>query len=100
MKLGEVIGRVTFSKTVPSLRGGRFLVVSPFTRAHFPTHESATPKLSRDPSPIVYDDLGGGLGQIIGYVEGREAAMPFVGPTPVDALNTALVDAIFYTPMQ
>jgi len=43
-------------------------------------------------------DLGGGVGQTIGYVEGREAAQPFEGPTPIDAINAALVDEVFYSP--
>jgi hypothetical protein len=46
----------------------------------------------------VYDDLGGGVGQTIGFIEGREAASPFDGPTPVDAISGALVDEIFYNP--
>ena len=54
--------------------------------------------LSKDPSLVVYDDLGGGVGQTIGFVEGREAAAPFDQPTPVDAINAALVDQIFYNP--
>jgi hypothetical protein len=54
--------------------------------------------MSKDPSLVVYDDLGGGVGQTIGYVEGREAAQPFDGPTPVDAVNAALVDEVFYSP--
>ena len=33
MKLGTVIGRVTLSKSVDLLKGGRFLVVSPLNRA-------------------------------------------------------------------
>ena len=32
--------------------------------------------------------------------EGREAAQPFDQPTPVDAINAALVDEIFYSPFQ
>ncbi len=47
---------------------------------------------------MAYDDLGGGVGQTIGFVEGREAACPFDEPTPVDAINAALVDEINYTP--
>jgi hypothetical protein len=47
---------------------------------------------------VVYDDLGGGVGQTIGFVEGREAASPFDQPTPIDAINAALVDTIFYHP--
>jgi hypothetical protein len=33
-------------------------------------------------------------------VEGREAAQPFDEPTPIDAINAALVDDIFYNPFQ
>jgi hypothetical protein len=35
---------------------------------------------------------------VIGYIEGREAAQPFAVPTPVDAINAALVDEMFYSP--
>ncbi len=98
MRLGTVIGRVTLSVTVPTLEGGRWLIVSPFTREHFQRGGEALPGLSKDPSLVVYDDLGGGVGQTIGFVEGREAACPFDKPTPVDAINAALVDQIFYSP--
>lgn len=98
MRLGTVIGRVTLSKTVPALEGARWLVVSPFTREHF-QRGTRTPKgMSKDPILVVYDNIGGGLGQTIGFVEGREAASPFEEPTPVDAINAALVDEIFYSP--
>ena len=100
MRLGTVIGRVTLSRTVPALEGGRWLIVSPFTREHFQRGTEALPGLSKDPSLVVYDDLGGGVGQTIGFVEGREAAQPFDRPTPVDAINTALVDEVFYSPFK
>jgi microcompartment protein CcmK/EutM len=54
--------------------------------------------MSNEPTPVVYDDLGGGVGQTVGFVEGREAASPFEQPTPIDAINAALVDEIFYNP--
>jgi carbon dioxide concentrating mechanism protein CcmL len=98
MKLGAVIGRVTLSKAVPALEGGRFLLVSPFTREHFTADVGNPPLSSKDPSPVVYDSLGGGVGQTIGYVEGAEASQPFEKPTPIDAINAALVDQIFYQP--
>jgi microcompartment protein CcmK/EutM len=98
MKLGAVIGRVTLSKTVPALLGGRWLIVSPFTRDHYQRGKQTPPGLSRDPSPVVYDNLGGAVGQTIGYIEGREASAPFDDPTPIDAINAALVDEIFYSP--
>jgi microcompartment protein CcmK/EutM len=98
MRLGTVIGRVTLSQVVPSLIGARWLIVSPFTREHFQSGSESPSGLSKDPSLVVYDDLGGGVGQTIGFIEGREAASPFDGPTPVDAISGALVDEIFYNP--
>ncbi len=99
MRLGTVIGRVTLNMTVPSLEGARWLIVSPFTREQFQRGLEAPRLLSNEPSLVVYDNLGGGLGHTIGFVEGREAACPFDSPTPVDAINTALVDEIFYNPL-
>jgi microcompartment protein CcmK/EutM len=97
VRLGTVIGRVTLSITVPALEGARWLIVSPFSRDQFKGGMSAA-SLSKEPSLVIYDDLGGGVGQTIGFVEGREAACPFATPTPIDAVNAALVDEINYTP--
>jgi microcompartment protein CcmK/EutM len=98
MKLGTVIGRVTLSRAADSLKGGRFLLVSPFSREQFAAGLSAPASMSKDHSLVVYDDLGADVRQVIGYEEGREAAQPFAQPTPVDAINAALVDEIFYSP--
>jgi carbon dioxide concentrating mechanism protein CcmL len=98
MRLGTVIGRVTLSQTVPALIGARWLIINPFTREHFQQGSAAPSGLSKEPSLVVYDDLGGALGQTLGFIEGREAAAPFDEPTPVDAFNGALVDHIFYNP--
>ena len=98
MRLGAVIGRVTLGKTVAGLAGARWLIVSPFTREHWQRGKQTPAGMSSDPSLVVYDDLGGGVGQTIGFIEGREAAAPFEQPTPIDAINAALVDDIFYHP--
>ncbi len=98
MKLGTVIGRVTLAKTVKALEGGRFLVVSPFSRQQFAAGLDAPTGMGTDPSLVVYDAIGGGMGDVIGYEEGREAAQPFDVPTAVDAINAALVDEMFYSP--
>ena len=98
MRLGTVIGRVTLSVTVPALRGARWLLVNPFTRGHFQQRRQPPPGLSKDPALVIYDDLGGGLGDTVGFIEGREAAMPFDQPTPIDAINALIVDDVFYTP--
>src|SRR5689334_23755207 len=100
MRLGTVIGRVTLSVTVPALEGARWLLVSPFTREHFQQGSETPAGMSKDPSLVVYDDLGGAVGQTVGFVEGREAASPFAKATPVDAINAALVDEIFYNPFK
>ena len=99
MRLGTVIGRVTLSKTLPALIGARWLIVSPFTREHYQHGAGQTPGPGKEPSLIVYDNLGAASGQTIGYVEGREAASPFDEPTPIDAINAALVDEISYAPL-
>ena len=98
MKLGTVIGRVTLSKSVEVLTGGRFLVVSPLSREQYAQGLSAAAGMGKDPSLVVYDDIGGGVGDVIGYEEGREAAQPFDVYPPIDAINAALVDEMFYAP--
>ena len=98
MKLGTVIGRVTLSRSVEPLKGGRFLVISPFSREQYAAGLGAGPGMGTDPSLVVYDNLGGGVGQVVGYEEGREAAQPFDQPTPIDAINSILVNEMFYSP--
>jgi microcompartment protein CcmK/EutM len=100
LKLGTVIGRVTLSRSVDSLRGGRFLVVSPFSREQYAAGLDAAPGMGKDPSLVVYDNLGAGVQQVIGYEEGREAAQLFDQPTPIDAINAALIDELFYNPFK
>jgi carbon dioxide concentrating mechanism protein CcmL len=100
VKLGSVIGRVTLSRAVPELVGARWLIVSPFTRERYARGPDGPATMGTEPSLVVYDALGGAVGQTIGYVEGREAAQPFDQPTPVDAINAALVDEIFYKPLK
>ncbi len=100
MKLGTVIGRVTLSAVVPELRGARWLVVSPWRREDFGRAWEAPPRVGPEPSLVVYDSLGGGVGQAIGYIEGREAAQPFAVSPPIDAINAALIDECFYRPVR
>jgi microcompartment protein CcmK/EutM len=98
MKLGAVIGRVTLSRVVPELVGARWLIVSPFTREHYARGPAGPVTMGSEPSLVVYDALGGAVDQTIGYIEGREAAQPFETSPPIDAINAALVDEIFYQP--
>jgi carbon dioxide concentrating mechanism protein CcmL len=98
MRLGVVVGRVTLNQVTPALRGGRWLVVSPFTRLHMQAGREAPAGLSPEPTLVVYDDIGAGPEDTIGFVEGREAAVPLAAPAPIDALHVAMVDEIFHCP--
>jgi microcompartment protein CcmK/EutM len=46
----------------------------------------------------VFDNIGAGEGDIIGFSEGAEATAPFASPIPIDALCIAIFDRIDYTP--
>lgn len=98
MRLGKVIGRVILSRVVPELEGARWLVVSPYSRDAFPQGTETPAGVSREPSLVVYDNLGGGVGDTIGFVEGREAAQPLDPVAPIDAFDAALVDHVFHQP--
>jgi ethanolamine utilization protein EutN len=98
MRLGKVIGRVTLSQMIPAFEGGRWLVVNPYTRDQFQNGDTPPEGLSDEPSLVVFDALGGDVGQTIGFIEGREASTPFPKPTPVDAINAALVDTVYHAP--
>lgn len=96
MRLGEVIGRVTLSRQDPTFHGGRFLVVLPWR-----PHRDGLASGRSDPqgnSLVVYDNLGAGVGDVIGYSESGEAAAAFHQPTPVDAYNAAILDETFFSP--
>ena len=100
MRLGKVIGRVTLSQTIPCFEGGRWLVVNPYTRDCFQSGDDPPEELSVEPSLLVYDALGGDVGQTIGFIEGREASAPFAEPMPIDAINAALGDTVYHNPMK
>ena len=96
MRLGHVIGTVTLATADPALRGGSLLLVQPFTRDNF----AGAPALPLAPgsTTVVYDTLGAGIGQIIGFTEGAEATAPFDRPVPIDAYAAAIIDRIHYDP--
>ncbi len=99
MKLGKVIGRVTLSATTNGLEGARWLIVSPCSKEQY-NEGLEQSGLSPEPSLVVYDNIGGSVDEIIGYIEGREAASAFKNPPPIDAINAALIDKVFYSPKE
>ena len=93
MKPGRVIGTVTLSQAAPQFRGARWLVVSPMGKDELSGKNSG---MSQASTPIVYDNIGAGLGDEILYVEGAEATQPFKDPIPLDAINVAILDNYEY----
>ncbi len=92
MRIAEVAGRVTLSRFLPSLRGGRFLLAYPM-----PLEALAGRSSTRGEELVVYDNLGAGHGALIGVSEGREAANPFgKDRTPVDAFCACLIDQLSF----
>lgn len=96
MRLGHVIGRITLSQQDPAYHGGRFLLVQPFGREQY-RGAGMTP-LAPGSTLVMYDQLGAGVGHVVGFTEGAEATAPFPEPTPVDAYCAAIIDQIFYQP--
>ncbi len=92
MRIAEVIGRVTLSQFVPSLRGGRFLLACPM-----PLQALTEGSPARGEELVVYDNLGAGHGALIGVSEGREAANPFgKSAPPLDAYCACLLDQLSF----
>lgn len=98
MRIGHVIGRVTLSIQQPSFKGGRWLLVNPLDASQFNDACNHPPALTAQPTLVVYDNLGAGDGDIVGFVEGAEATAPFDGPIPIDGLNIAIFDRLSHQP--
>jgi len=98
MRLGQVIGRVVLSTRPESFRGGRWLIASPLDAKDMLNGMPTAPSVSSQASLVVYDDLGAGIGDVIGIVEGAEAMAPFDHPMPIDAISVAIFEKISYQP--
>ncbi len=96
MKIGQVIGRVTLNVQEDSYTGGRFLLVQPLSREQLAGDELTT--LAKGWAPVAWDDLGAGVGDLVGYSESGEAAAAFKQPTPCDAFICAIIDTWNYKP--
>jgi microcompartment protein CcmK/EutM len=94
MRFGVVRGSVVLSLSVPSLEGTRFAIVEPVTA------ESLAGTRPGGGKPLIAaDQLGSGVGQVVGFVEGRTAASPYYpADVPVDAYCALITDNIDYRP--
>ncbi len=90
MRIAEVIGRVTLSRSHPSLKAGRLVIVLPMTKEALV--EGA---VTRGDEVIAFDDLGASPGGLVGLSESREAANPFgKAKVPIDAYCALLIDRL------
>lgn len=85
MFLGRVVGCVWATAKDPSLEGLRFLLVQPLT-----------PELKKTGKRVLCaDSTGAGAGELVYWVRGREASMPFLPKqVPADATIVGIVDEI------
>ena len=85
MFLGRVVGCVWATAKNPSLEGLRFLLVQPLT-----------PELKNAGKRVLCTDCtGAGAGELVYWVRGREAGMPFLPKqVPADATIVGIVDEV------
>lgn len=90
MRIGEVIGTVTLSRSHPSMASASFRLAVPLTLDNLRGTSA-----DRAEAFVVYDEFGAGMGSRIAISEGGEAAQPFrPNDKPVDAYNAAILDTI------
>jgi len=94
MRLGVVRGHVVLSRAVPSLRGTSLLLVEPVTAANLAARNGR----GGGRTLVVADRLSPATGQLVGVVEGREAANAYPEPTPVDAYCALIVNDYTFSP--
>ena len=90
MQIGRMIGMMTLTNTHPTMVGARLRLVVPQSLSNLRGDTSG----QQEPI-VVYDELGAGIGSLIAFSEGREAAQPFDPEgKPIDAYNAAILDRI------
>jgi microcompartment protein CcmK/EutM len=95
MRLGIVLGHVVLSRAIPALKGTSLLLVDPVTAPNLAARNGQ----GGGRTFVVADRLSPAVGQMIGVVEGSEAARPFPTPTAVDAYCALVVnDYTFQVP--
>jgi len=94
MRLGVVRGTVVLNQAVPSLAGVRLVILEPVTAERLAAGNPGGGKCL-----IAADQLGPGVGQMVGFAEGRTAASPwYPNDIPVDAYCCLIVENLEYSP--
>ena len=88
MRIAKVIGTVSLSRCHPAFVGATWKLVQPFSLKGL---EKSTPDAEE---LVAWDELGTGMGSIVGLSEGAEAAMPFKPKkVPLDCYCACIVDS-------
>lgn len=95
MRIARVIGKVVLNSHMPDVVPGAYLIVRPMNREAL-----AGGAGSIDETIVMWDNLGARAGDLVGLVEGREAAVPF-GKTkvPYDSYNACILDTVDFEPV-
>jgi microcompartment protein CcmK/EutM len=94
MRLGIVVGHVVLSRALPAFKGTSLLLVEPVTAANLAARNGQ----GGGKTLVVADQLSPATGEMIGIVEGSEAANPYPDPTPVDAYCALIVNNYTFQP--
>jgi len=89
MYLGRVVGCVWATVKNPEMEGHRLLIGQPLT-----------PELKETGKRLVCgDSTGAGAGELVYWVRGREASLPFApGTPPFDTAIVGIVDSVHLGP--
>lgn len=88
MRIAQVIGTVSLSRCHPAFVGATWKLVQPFTLEGLNNKKPDAEEL------VAWDELGTGMGSIIGLSEGAEATMPFrPAKKPLDAYCSCILDS-------
>lgn len=90
MQLARVVGNVVVTRKDEALTGIALLVVQPLGADGVATGRPL----------VAADSMGAGPGEVVFYVRGREASLPFApSEVPVDAAVVGIVDRRDYRPL-
>ena len=89
-----VRGTVVLNHALPTLAGVRLVILEPVTSERLASGNPGGGKCL-----IAADQLSSGIGQMVGFAEGRTAASPwYPNDIPVDAYCCLIVENLEYSP--
>jgi len=90
VRIARVIGKVVLNSQMPDVVPGSYLIVRPLNREAL-----AGGRGSMDETIVLWDCLSAREGDLVGLVEGREAAVPFFPKkVPYDSYNACILDTV------